>query len=112
WEAGIVEGPALAEVGGNLYLFFSANRWDTSADSIGMTSCASPRGPCNQGGAHLVVTSQSGMVGPGGPDVFSVAGHQYLAFSAWSGGDPGTSGSHRALFISSLSATSTMAHTA
>jgi beta-xylosidase len=107
WEAGIVEGPALADVGGSLDLFFSANRWDTNSYSIGVTSCASPLGPCNQAGAHVVVSSQPGMAGPGGPDVFSVGDHEYLAFSAWTGSAPGSNGSRRALFVSSLKATAT-----
>jgi beta-xylosidase len=112
WEAGIVEGPALADIGGELYLFFSANRWDTSEYSIGVTSCASPLGPCDEAGAHVVLASRPGMAGPGGPDVFSVGEHDYLAFSAWTGGDPGSSGSRRALFVSSLTTTPAMASTA
>lgn len=112
WEAGIVEGPALAEVGGALYLFFSANRWDTREYSIGVTSCVSPLGPCDDAGAHVVLSSRVGMSGPGGPDVFSLGGHEYLAFSAWTGGGPGTAGSVRALFVSSLKATATMSTTA
>lgn len=112
WEAGIVEGPALADVGGDLYLFFSANRWDTSDYAIGVTSCATPLGPCDQGEAHVVMSSQPGMAGPGGPDVFTLGDHQYLAFSAWTGGDPGATGSRRALFFSSLTSTGTTASTA
>jgi hypothetical protein len=112
WEDGIVEGPSLAEVGGHFYLFFSANRWDTDHYAIGSTSCASPLGPCGQSGTHVLVASNPGMTGPGGPDVFSTATHLYLAFSAWTGGVPGASGSHRALFVSALTTSASLAPTA
>lgn len=105
WEDGIVEGPALADVDGTLYLLFSANRWDTSDYAIAMTSCDSPLGPCSGSGVQIVVASRPGMAGAGGPDVFSVGGHQYLAFSAWTGGEPGSNGSRRSLFVSSLGTT-------
>jgi Glycosyl hydrolases family 43 len=104
WEGGIVEGPSLAEVGGHFFLYFSANRWDTDDYAIGMTSCASPLGPCDQSGADIVLASGPGMIGPGGPDVFSTATHSYLAFSAWTGGAPGVRGSRRALFVAALTA--------
>jgi beta-xylosidase len=102
WEGGIVEGPSLADVGGHDFLFFSANRWDTDEYAIGMTSCTSPLGPCAQSRTDVVEASEPGMIGPGGPDVFSTATHMYLAFSAWTGGAPGAPGSRRALFLSTL----------
>ncbi len=107
WEDGIVEGPELAEVGGELDLFFSANRWDTSDYAVGVTSCSSPLGPCDQAGAHVVVSSQPGVTGPGGPDIVIAQGHEYLAFSAWTGGPIGSGGARRALYISRLDSTGT-----
>ena len=102
WEDGIVEGPTLATVNGRLYLFFSASRWDTADYAVGVTNCASPLGPCDDAGAHVLISSQPGMEGPGGPDAFSAQGHQYLAFSAWTGGQPGAAVSRRSLFLSTL----------
>jgi beta-xylosidase len=103
WEGGIVEGPALADIGGHLHLFFSANHWDTSHYVIGLTTCTSPLGPCDQADTHVVLSSQPGMAGPGGPDVFVGQDRDFLAFSAWTDGSPGGTGSRRALFVSVLS---------
>ena len=104
WEDGIVEGPSLAAVDGHIFLFFSANRWDTSNYVIGATSCGSPLGPCDGADAYVVESSRPGMSGPGGPDVFVAHNHLELVFSAWIDGSPGAQGARRALYVSRLDA--------
>jgi beta-xylosidase len=110
WEEGIVEGPSLSSIGGHLYLFFSAGRWDTNDYAIGLTSCSSPLEPCDESTARVVLSSRPDVFsGPGGPDVFSWQGHQRLVFSAWTGGSPGATGSRRALYMSVLNSSSVAA---
>ena len=104
WEDGIVEGPSLVAIEGQIWLFFSANRWDTSNYVIGATTCASPLGTCDGTDAHIVESSGPGMAGPGGPDVFVAQNHLDLAFSAWIDGPPGARGARRALYVSRLDA--------
>ena len=98
WQGGVVEGPSLALVGGQYLLFYSANDWKTADYAIGMAVCAGPLGPCQPSGQPLL-TSQSGLSGPGGPSVFvDGQGHLQMAFHAWLPGKVGFPNS-RLLFI-------------
>jgi hypothetical protein len=46
WERGIVAGSGLADVDGQLLLFYSGNEWGTSQYGSGYATCQSPLGPC------------------------------------------------------------------
>ncbi|HZQ57224.1 MAG TPA: glycoside hydrolase family 43 protein, partial [Acidimicrobiales bacterium] len=85
WEGGVVEGPAMAEVGGRYYLFYGANHWDTPGAGIGYAVCTSPLGPCvNQSSARAWFATQGPLIGPSGPDPFvDATGRVRLAFHAW-----------------------------
>ncbi len=105
WEGGVVEGPALAVVGGTVYLFFSGNRWTTAEYAIGAVACASPLGPCQTAGAQTagaepVLATGAGATGPGGPSFFWAAGHLVMAYAAWVGG---VVGGERGLYLASVS---------
>jgi beta-xylosidase len=86
WEDGIVEGPALAEIGGALTLWFSAGQWSGSGYSIGMAMCSSPLGPCQADTVTQELSTGSSLTGPGGPTFFDANGRLMLAFAAWDEG--------------------------
>ncbi len=102
FEAGIIEGPTMAEDRGVFYLLFSANRWDSSKYEIGWTTCSSPTGPCDASTARVLLASKPGSLGPGGPAAFaSRRGQIMVAYSAWTGRVGYPAGS-RELFLRTL----------
>jgi beta-xylosidase len=106
WEDGIVEGPALADVGGTIYLFFGGNRWTTADYAIGAVACASPLGPCQAASDTPVLASGDGATGPGGPSFF-VANHQLvMAYAAWVDGIVAGPDGRRGLFLAAVTAAS------
>ena len=106
WEDGIVEGPALADVGGTTYLFFGGNRWTTAGYAIGAVACASPLGPCQAAGDTPALASGDGATGPGGPSFF-VANHQLvMAYAAWVDGIVAGPDGRRGLFLATVTAAS------
>lgn len=84
WEGGVIEAPSMAELDGALFLFYSANAWNTAAYGIGYATCASPTGPCTKVLDHPWLGSSERAAGPGGQEVFRDAnGAARLVFHAW-----------------------------
>lgn len=84
WEAGTVEAPDMITSGGRYFLFFSGNDWDTAKYAVGAAICTGPLGPCRDPSPNPVLSSGSGVAGPGGESVFSdAAGTHWIAFDAW-----------------------------
>jgi beta-xylosidase len=104
WHGNLIEGPAMVADNNLYYLFYGANRWNTSAAAIGYAVCDAPLGPCTD---HTVETPWLGNVdtalGPSGPNIFKDAGGgSRLAYHAWDrcvGGFP----CNRALYFGALS---------
>jgi beta-xylosidase len=104
WEFPIVEGPSMYRVADRYYLFYSANRWQTSAYAIGYAVCASVRGPCSKPTSAPLLASHGSLAGPGGPSVFTdVTGATKLAYHGWTQPDVGYPQGARRLHISTLS---------
>ncbi len=101
WEAGNVEGPALASFDGSLHLFFSGNDWTSSDYAVGEARCASPLGPCTAAGPSPWLASTAEAIGPGSPDVFEVQGHDVVAYSAVPAGTEGL-GDQRRLYLAGI----------
>ena len=103
WEGGVVEGPAMTRApGGQRYLFYGANAWDSPAAGIGFATCAGPLGPCakaTRAGPWMASSGQK--VGPAGPTFFTDAGGGLrLGYHAWSPGRVGyPAGGARSLWI-------------
>jgi hypothetical protein len=85
WESGVVEGPAMLQIGSTITLWFSAGTWSGSGYSIGMMLCDSPLGPCDPKSAVQELKSGGTLIGPGGPTFFDSHGTAEMAFSAWVG---------------------------
>jgi beta-xylosidase len=84
WEAGTVEAPDLVTTGGHYYPFYSGNNWNSSNYAVGAATCTGPLGPCSDASPNPILSSGSGVAGPGGESVFAgTAGHFWIAFHAW-----------------------------
>jgi Glycosyl hydrolases family 43 len=103
----LVEGPAMVEVEGVYWLFYSGNWWDSARYATGYAICTSPGGGCaKQTNRPLLGNGPHGS-GPGGPSVVTdQAGQRWLAYHAWNPCCVGTSSTGwRSLRISRLDIT-------
>ena len=87
WQDGIVEGPDMVDHDGTDYLFYSGNDEGSASYAIGDAVCTQgPSAACTDGATNPILSSASGISGPGGPEFFLSPGDQpELAFSAWQG---------------------------
>jgi hypothetical protein len=84
WEQGTIEAPDMVPAGGHYFLFFSANNWNSADYAVGVATCSGPLGPCSDAGPGPILTSGTGVAGPGGETVFTDAsGAFWIAFHAW-----------------------------
>jgi len=99
WEGGVVEGPSMFSAGGQTFLFYSGNNWDTAAYAVGVATCRGPLGPCTKPLGQPILASGPTMAGPGSPSLFvDGPGQLVLAFHAWLPGAVGDPHS-RLLFL-------------
>ena len=84
WEEPIIEGPRMVEIGGQLWLLYAGNHWESSSYAIGVARCSGPQGPCTKWGAGPLLATGGDIVGPGSPDVVTGPdGSSMLTFHAW-----------------------------
>jgi beta-xylosidase len=103
WQAPVIEGPSMVAVGGRYYLFYGANRWNSSAAGIGYATCSRPLGPCSDASlSGPWMASHGAAVGPSGPAVFADSTGVHLAYHAWSGAVGYANGGVRSLWIDAL----------
>ncbi len=121
WQSGIVEGPDMVvtstTTGGSnpsttysYTLFYSGSDEGASTYAIGWATCSGPAGPCtDESTSQPLLASAPGMSGPGGPNVYTVAGpggttQLVMAFAAWQGTTIGylTCG-YRPMYLADLS---------
>ena len=102
WEGGTVEAPDLMTTGGHYFLFFSGNDWNSANYAVGVATCTGPLGPCTDAASGPILSSGSGVAGPGGESVFTdTSGNDWIAFHAWVPGAVGFPNS-RDLYIRRL----------
>ncbi len=107
WQGAIVEGPAMTEINGSYYLFYSGNDYNTAQYAIGYTTCTTPMGPCANTSFNPVLGTAEHMSGPGGETFFTGPNGQLLmGFAAWPGAVGYQNGGHRALFIATVGVSS------
>jgi len=103
WQTPLIEGPAMVAAGGRYYLFYGANRWNSSSAAIGYAVCDGPLGPCSDASlAGPWMSSRGTAVGPSGPAVFTDSTGAHLAYHAWTGAVRYARGGARSLWIDDL----------
>ncbi len=108
WEDGVIEGPAMMQSDGGLFLYFSGNHWSSSAYAIAVVGCNTPLGPCVESPTGPEVSTLSGLRGPGGPTFFvRPNGQVMMAFAGWSGAAETATG-RRSLYIDIVETTGTV----
>jgi putative cell wall-binding protein len=100
WEGTLVENPTMVADGGDLYLFYSGNEWESADYAVGWAKCASVTGPCvAPPNKPLLKTEGPSLRGPGGGTVFRDGDQWWLGFAAWvEGGTTEETGSRRLFF--------------
>ena len=99
WERDVVEAPSMIEVDGRWHLFYSANRWDTTAYAVGHAVCESVIGPCVKD-AEPWLTSTAATSGPGGLEVIELPDlpRDVVVYHGWTGDQVGYPDGARALY--------------
>ncbi|WP_116996620.1 glycoside hydrolase family 43 protein [Desertimonas flava] len=100
WEIPLIENPAMVEVDGEYYLFYSANRWDSVDYAVGYATCDTATGPCRKPGEGPILEFTAEVMGPGGQMIVEGPdGDPWMAYHAWTGPDVGYPAGVRALRI-------------
>lgn len=103
WEGVIMENPSMIRYRGTLYLFYSANRYQTGHYATGYAICSSLAGPCTKPRSGPLLASSGKISGPGGADAFvDTHGRLRLAYAAWTRGHIGDDAVGRRLHIATL----------
>lgn len=101
WEKPVLENPVMVELGGKLFLFYSANDWETANYGVGYAECASPLGPCTKKtAAGPWFKSIFAIAGPGGEEFFKRGDELMMAYHTWVVPNVGPSKGKRVLAIS------------
>lgn len=89
-EGRTIEGPSMVRMGGQWFLLYSSNRWDTPDYRLDVARCESASGPCTKPANNTILASHGSVKGPGGAEAFTAAdGSLRLAYHAWRAPDIG-----------------------
>jgi beta-xylosidase len=99
WEGRLVEAPFLWRQAGRLYLFYSANAYDTDRYAVGYATCAAPLGPCTKGPDNPVLRGNRYASGPGHAAMVRVGARTWLLYHAWRPGLEGSVDPGRQLWL-------------
>jgi beta-xylosidase len=84
WEQPIIENPSMIRYGGQWWLFYSANGWESPRYAVGYARCDSPVGPCRRASTGPLLKSTTTRLGPGGASAFfDASGRLRLAYHYW-----------------------------
>ncbi|HVJ94697.1 MAG TPA: glycoside hydrolase family 43 protein [Labilithrix sp.] len=86
WEGPIIEGPSMMRDASNkLFLFYSANWYESPEYAVGYARCDGPMGPCQKVTIEgPFVKSTESFFGPGGQEIFTdTLGQPWVAYHAW-----------------------------
>lgn len=104
WEGTLIENPSMITLGTRAYLFYSGNEWESASYAIGWAACQGPQGPCIAPPDRPLMTSETGIYGPGGGAVFTDDQNKtWMAFAAWTDASKTTEATgQRSLFFRRL----------
>ena len=84
WQAHVIEAPQLVRHEDRLYLFYSANAFDSDSYAVGYATCDTPLGPCRDAAENPILKSSPAAAGPGHSYlVTSADGSTWLLYHAW-----------------------------
>jgi len=99
WEAHLVEAPTLWRQDGRLYLFYSANAFDSDQYATGYATCEAPTGPCEDAPENPILRSACEASGPGHQTIVrDDDGETWIVYHAW----PASGEEERELWIDRL----------
>jgi len=103
WQGAVIEAPEMVRHEGRLYLFYSANAFDSDRYAVGYAACDSPLGPCHDAPENPILKSSPAAAGPGHcypvtlPD-----GTTWLLYHAWPPDGIGTTSPGRQMWLDRL----------
>ncbi|MFF1633315.1 glycoside hydrolase family 43 protein [Leifsonia sp. NPDC058248] len=85
WQGALVEAPDLVKRGRRYVLFYSANDYSTDAYAVGVAESPALIGPYTASGSPFLSTASGAgrYLGPGGEDVVTFGGRDWLVFHSW-----------------------------
>jgi len=81
WQGSIVEAPDMVTVGGNYWLVYSANWYNSPDYAIGAARCAGPAGPCGDIAPAPLLASNYQGAGPGEASLYQDADGIWMLYS-------------------------------
>ena len=84
WEDHLVEAPQMVRHADRLFMFFSANAYDSDKYAVGYATCDGPLGPCRDAAENPILDSSAAAAGPGHSYlVTDDDGGTWLLYHAW-----------------------------
>jgi beta-xylosidase len=84
WEGSVVEAPSMWREHGRIYLFFSANDFQSDLYAVGYARCRTPLGPCRDAAANPILKSRCEASGTGHQSIVRDAnGRTWIAYHAF-----------------------------
>ncbi|GAA4605107.1 beta-xylosidase [Actinoplanes octamycinicus] len=101
WQAHVIEAPQMVRHDDKLYLFYSANAFDTDRYAVGYATCDTPLGPCHDAPENPILASFPQAAGPGHSYLVTKAdGSTWLLYHAWPPDSIGSVSPGRQLWLS------------
>ncbi len=102
WEGTLIEGPSLWRHDDQLYLFYSANAYDSDRYAVGYARCDSPLGPCVKAEENPILTSSGDAAGPGHNCLVEKDGKTWMVYHAWPADSVGSPVPGRQVWLSEV----------
>ncbi|MGH8793257.1 MAG: glycoside hydrolase family 43 protein [Stackebrandtia sp.] len=101
WHGHVIEAPQMRAHDSKLYLFYSANAYDSDAYSVGYAQCDGPLGPCRDAQENPILSSGPGAAGPGHCSIVTGSDGEstWLLYHAWPPDAVGSDTPGRALWL-------------
>jgi beta-xylosidase len=103
WQGAVIEAPEMVRHEGRLYLFYSANAFDSDRYAVGYATCDSPLGPCHDAPENPILKSSPAAAGPGHCYPITLPdGTSWLLYHAWPPDGIGTVSPGRQMWLDRL----------